>query len=299
MVAAAESTVQRFAQLWRLDEHAQRTQSLVMIQTFYPYNVYADESGQERFGRRVFGVASYVATFDRWLQLEERWREILAKFEVPLDGKPEHTEPFFHMTDFIARKKQFDNGWLDAKRDEFIELLTMTASEHTVAGVACCVDEEEYRRVLPADIQAQFREPYFFCVWGILSSLAGMEDRWPITLPKPLWFLFDRKKKAVQHAASVFYTTKTLRANNVLESMGFGETWKTPQLQAADLLTYETVRRSLEERHDPSTPLRKSFQRLSRKKNLFVIHMNEDRLNRYVELARDADRKATSGDDEE
>ena len=299
MLPAAESTVARFAQLWRLNEHAQRIQTLVIIQKFYPYNVFADESRQTRFDLPIFGVAAYVATFDRWLQLEERWREILRKFEVPLDGKPEHTEPFFHMTDFIARKKQFENDWPDSKRDEFVELLTLTASEHTVAGVACCVNEEEYRRVMPADIQAHFREPYFFCVWGVLSSLAGMEDRWPITLPTPLWFLFDQKKKAVELASRVFYTTKTLRANNVLESMGFGEMWKTPQLQAADLLTYEAVRRSAEERHDPSAPRRRSFETLSRKGNLFVIHMNEDRLKRYVELARDAEKAATSGDNEE
>jgi hypothetical protein len=297
----AENTVIRFAQLWRLDEYAQRTQSLVMtIERFYPYNVFADESEQAKYGRTIFGVAAYVATFDRWLQLEERWREIIHKFKVPLDGNPEHTEPFFHMTDFIARKKQFDNDWPDTKRDEFMELLTRTASDHTIAGVACCVDVEEYKRVLPPDVQQAFREPYYFCVWGVLSSLAGIEQRRSVAIPTPLWFLFDRKKKAVKHASSIFYTTKTLRAkkgNTVLGDMGFGEMWRTPQLQAVDLLTYEAVRRSAEERDDPSRKHRRSLAALGRRKNLYFMHMNEALLKRYVELAREAEKDARQEED--
>lgn len=293
-----DSTVARLAGLWGLNQQAKGEHLLaVAVDVFYPYNAFADESQQKRDGRTMFGVAAYVASFDRWIELEDRWREILHKFKVPLDGNPDHTEPFFHMTDFIARKKQFANDWPDQKRDEFMELLTMTASEHTVVGVSCSVDEDEYRRVLPADAQAAFREPYFFCVWGVLSALSGMESRFQITLPnKPLWFLFDRKKKAVQLASSVFYTTKTLRANNVLGDMGFGEMWRTPQLQAADLLTYEAVRRALAERHDASAPLRKSLQRLGRRGNLYLIQLDEEQLNRYVELVREYNRTNPDAD---
>lgn len=270
-----------------------------MIERFYPYNAFVDESRQERFGSSVFGVAAYVATFDRWLELEQRWREILHNFGVPLDGKPEHTEPFFHMTTFIARQKQFNNDWSDAKRDDFMELLTTTAAEHTVTGVTCCVDEAEYKRTLPTDIRSEFREPYFFCVWGVLSALAGLETRFHIVLPdEPLWFLFDRREKAVELASRIFYTAKRLRANQVFGEMGFGEMWKTPQLQAADLLTYEAVRRSLEERHNPTIPLRKSLQVLGRKKNLYFVHFDEERLKRYVELVREADRLQGNQDED-
>lgn len=299
MLPAAESTVMRFAQLWGISEGEFAIRSLAMVEIYYPYNAFVDESRQSRFGPAIYGVAAFVATFDRWLELEQRWREILHKFEVPLDGKPDHTEPFFHMTDFIARQKQFANDWSNDKRNEFIELLSRTAADHTVVGVACCVNEEEYQRVLPADIQEQFKKPHFFCIWGVLSSLAGLESRWSIALPTPLWFLFDRKKKSVEHAARVFYTTKQLRANAVLGEMGFGSMWNTPQLQATDLLVYEAVRRSAEERHDATLKARPPLQQLSRKGNLFIIHMDEERLSRYVELAREAEKVAMGGDDDQ
>jgi hypothetical protein len=108
--------------------------------------------------------------------------------------------------------------------------------------------------------------------------------------------MFDRKQKAVGLGSTIFSTTKNLRANQVLGQMTFGEMWNTPQLQATDLLTYEAVRRSLEERHDPSTPIRRSLQRLGRKGNLYLIHLDEERLRRYLQLVRDAEQKVTLSD---
>lgn len=291
----ADSAVSRLAGLWGLDEKAQREQLLAVIDVIYPYNAFVDES----YGSPVAGVAAYVSGFDRWLKLEEEWRGILAKFEVPLDGKPEHLEPFFHTTDFIARKKQFENAWQDAKRDELMARLTTTASEHTVLGVGCCVNQQEYQRGLPDDIRGNWREPYFFCIWGVLGILLGLEDRYPVTLPKPLWFLFDQRKKSVKFAAEIFYTVKRLRdKTGTFGSMGFGEMWNTPQLQAADLLVYETTRSNLERAHNPSVDMRKSLKTLGRKKNLLLIDINEERLQRYVKFVRQAERAESASDDD-
>ena len=292
----AESTVARFAGLWGLDEDAQRRQSLAVIEVAYPYNVFVDESAQNRYGGKVMAVTAYVGAFDRWLALEYEWRAILERFEVPLDGKPEHTQPFFHMTDFIARQKQFKNAWPDAKRDEFIERLTMTTSEYTILGVGCCVVEEEFRQ-LPDDVQNEWREPYYFCIWGILSLLLGVETHYPITIPRPLWFLFDRRKKAVQFAASIFYQVKATKdPTGILGEMGFGEMWKTPQLQAADLLVYETARYKLERDYNLSPSMRKSFEKLKRKNRLLIVYLNREYLDKYVQFVRRAQATEESAD---
>jgi len=146
-----------------------------VIETFHRYNAFIDESMQERHGLKVTSVGAYVGTFDRWLKFEEEWYGILKSFEIPLDGKPEHTLPFFHMTDFLARQKQFANDWSDNRRDQFMERLTMTISEHTIVGVSVSVNDAEFERVLPPDAHGFWREPYFFCVWGALQSLSIME----------------------------------------------------------------------------------------------------------------------------
>ena len=276
---------------------AVRTQSLAVIEVVHPYNAFVDESMQSRYGSTVTAVTAYVGAFDRWLALEDEWRGVLRRFEVPLDGKPEHTEPFFHMTDFIARERQFKNDWPNTKRDEFIERLTMTASEYTTLGVGCCVVDDEFRQ-LPKDVQNEWREPYYFCTWGILSLLLGVEQYYPITIPRPLWFLFDRRKKAVELAASIFYHVKATKdPTNMLGEMGFGEMWKTPQLQAADLLVYETARHKLERDYNLSPSMRKSFERLKRKNRLLIVYLNREYLDKYVQFVRRAQAiEQSSGD---
>jgi hypothetical protein len=101
----------------------------VTIKTSYPYNAFVDESVQERYGLKITGVAAYVATLENWLRLEGEWMRILRKFGMPLDGKEGHDQPFWHTTDFGARRKQFENDWPHEKRDALMERLTMTASE--------------------------------------------------------------------------------------------------------------------------------------------------------------------------
>ena len=293
-MSSLESTVTRLATLWGLSEYAQSRQALAVIEVCYPYNAYVDESIQERHGTKVISVAAYVAAFDRWLEFESEWKGILRKYEVPLDGNPEHTEAFFHTTDFIARQKQFKNDWPDRKRDEFIERLAVTASEYPILGVATCINEEQYARALPEDIRGRWREPYFFCVWGVLGMLSLIEKKFAVALPKPVWVLFDRRQKAVQFAAQIFHAVKDLsEQKNVFGEMGFGEMWRTPQLQAADLLVYAAARNRAERDHDAEAATYKPLQTLSRNKKLLIIHVEEDPLREYVKFVRRAEQAET------
>jgi len=60
MLAAVERPVARFALLWGLGEAAQRSQVLAVVETYYGYNAFVDESMQERYGINTTGVAAYV-----------------------------------------------------------------------------------------------------------------------------------------------------------------------------------------------------------------------------------------------
>ncbi|MGH7837829.1 MAG: hypothetical protein ACREQC_08400 [Candidatus Binataceae bacterium] len=55
---------------------------MAVIETFYPYNAFVDESRQDRLGSAmypaVFGVAAYVAAFDR---LMTRYVELVREAE--------------------------------------------------------------------------------------------------------------------------------------------------------------------------------------------------------------------------
>src|SRR5260370_3100987 len=93
--------------LWGLSESGQREQILAVVEVYYPYNCFVDESIQERYGVKATGVSAYLATFDNWMKFEEEWRGILDHYKIPLDGKEGHHQRFMHVTDFIARRRQF------------------------------------------------------------------------------------------------------------------------------------------------------------------------------------------------
>jgi hypothetical protein len=77
-----------FPMLWGLNQKYQRSQVLAVIETYYRYNAFVDESMQERHGIRATSVAAYVATFDRWLKFEEEWYSMLNSFQVSIRRQP-------------------------------------------------------------------------------------------------------------------------------------------------------------------------------------------------------------------
>jgi len=231
--------------LWGLSKSDQREQVSAVIEVYYPYNAFADESIQDRHGIKATGVAAYLATFDNWLKCEEEWRGILRHYKVPLDGKKGHDEPFMHMTDFVAGKKQFHNDWPNAKRDAFMERLTMTISEHTILGVSVSVIDQDFQQALDSSALGFWREPYFFCLWGAITTFMGLDERYEgMALPYPLWFLLGDRQKAREFGARIFHSVRILNGHpERFGSVGFGDAWRTPQIQAADILAYEGVRR--------------------------------------------------------
>lgn len=261
---------------------------MALVETYYPYNCFVDESIQERHGIKATGVSAYLAPFERWMKFEEEWHGILRHFKVPPDGKDGHNQPFMHMTDFLARKEQFRNDWGVEKRNDFMERVTMTISEHTVVGVSVSVIDSQFERILPSDAQGFWREPYFFCLWGVLTTLMGMEEHYEgMVLPSPFWFLFDPKPKAQRFAGALFSAVKVLnKTPEKFGQMGFGEMWRTPEIQAADILAYESVRRRCDREQNPKSAIRKSLQTLVRKQRVLLIEMEEANLARYVEFVR-------------
>jgi hypothetical protein len=90
------------AELWMLDAEARRRCALMAIEVITPHNVFIDESVQNRYGQEFIGVSAYIATFESWIGIEKLWNTVLEDFRVPI--LPNTEFPFFHMTDFIARK---------------------------------------------------------------------------------------------------------------------------------------------------------------------------------------------------
>lgn len=247
-----------------------------------PFNVFIDESVQNRHGQDALAVTGYVASFEQWIELEKQWTKILAHYKIP--GP-------FHMTDFIARKDKFANDWPDEKRNKFIGRLAETAEQYTIAGIGCCILRSDYEAGLPPDLVARWGDPYFFLTFSFLSVLLGAPKRYPLPFPKPLYCLFDRKKGFVEGASRVFYSMKDAKhdPNGMLGDMAFGAKDDYIPLQAADLLVYATARQMVESEHTPEGKMFKTLEVLNRRRHLHIPFLNARHFKLYAEHVREAD----------
>lgn len=260
----------------------------MVIEVVRPYNVYVDESIQyekpDGTGRLLYAVTAYVATFDRWIELEQRWQEILCNFESPP----------FHFMDFMSRKGEFQGlDWSNDKRNSYMELLCATAAEHTIAGVGCAVFQDDYEHALPDDLRALWTDPYYFCIYGTLSLIEGMQRQVGIILPRPLCFLFEEKRGFAGAALRMFTEFKEILEQTNSPNAGlfgyaaFGPKRQFTPLQAADLLVGVINRRFREMVFKLPYKMQKPLDRLNRKGNLLISLPDKERLQQYVQFLRD------------
>jgi len=122
----------------------------------------------------------------------------------------------------------------------------------------------------------------------MLSIIAGAESRLKITLPKPLYFLFEEKKKFAGAALKLFSEFK--ERNNQTGIFGdaeFGAKAKYKPLQVADLLVGVINRRFKEMVFRLPYKMQKPLDRLNRKGNIHVAFPHEELLKLYVKFLRE------------
>jgi hypothetical protein len=206
----------------------ERRSRLIML--YQAHNAFFDESGTHD-GSDIITVGGLISSYDGWSRWEIEHQRILKAFGINV----------FHFSKFMARKGEFNNDWSDEKRNEFMERLCTTVSDNIVVGLATSVFREDYERYVPDWLRRQVRHPYYFglftCFWQIVT-MPQVTKR--VTLPKPVEFLFDRKRHYEGFASSIFYSIKDqfekLEWSHPIGDMGFGAKDKDIPLQAADLL---------------------------------------------------------------
>lgn len=265
------------------ESYAERT--LVAIKTDSritpPFNVYIDDSTQHRYGKKIVGIGAYIGTVESWARFEGDWHGVLRRGPFP----------YFHTTDFLARKTPFRNGWSDHQRNEFMERVTTTVSEYPTLGINAAIVCDEYEAVFPPDVQHGWRDPRLFAFFSLLAMLHGMitdkESR--LSLPKPLYFLIERQRGFVGNAMELFLAVKAKFDTTGLFSADLqqGDDQTYPALQAADVLVYEAVRKLVENERDPESEMRKPFEILRRKQNIVPMELRGDLLRQYVEFLRE------------
>lgn len=272
-----KTSAQRLAELFMIAPSERRWRSLMIAEV---HNGFFDESGTHD-GSEVVSVAGLVSTYEGWERWELDWRRILASRRINV----------FHFTDFMARKREFDNDWSDPERDHFMSRLCRAISDNIAVGISCSVFREEYDACLPLELRQQIRHPYYFGLYMTFLML----QRWdllytPLAVPAPLRLLFDRKKGYEGFASAIYYSLLDKFEEwgwdaSKIGDLAFGSKEADIPLQAADLLVGVTRRHFLRCRRrdlSPQHEFEKSLLALGESRRLAVLNAGPEELKDFA-----------------
>jgi hypothetical protein len=253
------------------------------IEVFHEASAYIDESirTDRETQQWLCCVTAYIASFDSWIEAEREWQGVLDSFGVSES----------HLTDFLARKKEFKNDWPDAKRNLFMERLCTIASQRPLLGIGVAINQSDWEGGLSKSLRDEWKHPYYFCIYGMLSLIRTKVLRDSAnSLPLPLFFLFDNKPKFEGAARELYseYRTAMDPKGDIFGGIDFGSRKKYKPLQIADLLVglinrrFEEMTRAV----DPELSKIKKPLDLLFKKEIAISFPTAELLREFPDFAR-------------
>jgi len=216
-------------------------------------DAYLDESGVHD-GAAICVIAGYFGSKRPLKLLEKRWRQALARYDVPMDK--------FHARDLVSNPPSgFFRKWTKAQRDDFVKWLGKTIVS---CNGACPISAgivvadfnsftlEQRRLITGATIKhgklittGSPNKPYFSpFIWCIRRLACYAPEGGKVH------FFFGLNRPFADYAKSLLKETKEIPLDiNCKERLGdfaFPLAKDTPQLQAADLLVHLTYQFMLE-----------------------------------------------------
>jgi hypothetical protein len=212
-----------------------------------PYTAYFDASGKK--DQAVVTVCGFVSDSKKWTKFDAEWKSILAGESLE----------YFHMTDFVAKKKPFDE-LADApeRRDTFFQSLVHTATKRTNKSFAVMVPMDQYLKANKSYLLDEyFGGPYAFAGVGCMNKLNNWAKRNRVKQLEVLFEDGDEGKGALEKfIKKVFGLTPLFKPKRDL----------TP-FEAADLVAWECARfvKSAQAGLGEYTKIRKSFLEFDRR----------------------------------
>jgi hypothetical protein len=200
-------------------------------------------------------VGGYIASVHQWGQWEAEWRLTLADFEVP----------YFHMKEFIARKKAYSATKWESEdyRREFLSRLVDITKAWTIASFASVIKNSTYTMANNFFELEDHMNPYVICARDC-AQRSQMFIRQHLNSEQPIMFVFERGDLGAGMLTELMIQTD-------LPSPVFKRPRPDPakdiddppaiQLQASDLVAWE-VRRGRKD-WESKGELRKSAESLA------------------------------------
>jgi hypothetical protein len=248
-------------------------------------DAYLDETGIHDGAPMCF-ISGFFGRREEWKKVDDSWRLVLDKYNVPLDK--------FHALEVVKRRKLFMN-WEGQAHSQFMNELAGAVTEFSVYPVSFGIVNDDFysfsenqRRFLTGmEVTPNGRfegtgnpnKPYFTPFMHIVRQVASYA---PASRHAHFFFGLDRPFHG--YAQEIFNILKSSpNRNNFRDRLGdlsAPNAKETPQLQAADFLTYLTYDHARDclkagDWHLRAVPALESLVRKARSLNDLVYYNNE------------------------
>lgn len=243
--------------------------------------VYVDESGTDD-GSPVMCLAGHVYTSDGAKAMASAWREVLQEYNLP----------FFHMVDCAHGVDPFDK----LTRQECIDVATKMIAlirGHSEYGFATSVKEQEYKSLVPMELQKAIGSPYTFCIRQCLGLVKNWAKRADFNGKIAYFFESGHDKQGeADRILKEDFKAPVLVQNFHYAAHTFADKKGVLPLQAADLLAWQWFTQCKRPSH---LPMRKDLEALIRPQDMvidysaeMIIGLSEFLYARAAERARQA-----------
>jgi len=199
------------------------------------FAIYFDESGTHDKSKAVV-VAGYIATVDQWAEFEREWWDMLKAENISM----------FHRTDLECFLNEFSeqNGWNPTRRERMVKRAQGIIKRRVNAGVSSGVIKRTYDEIITGEARQHYgRHYYTFAVSDCLKQVAEwVKDYRRAELIQYVFECGAEGQAEVNEAFREIYEDTDLRERYHLEGWSFADKRNVVQLQAADLLAYESFK---------------------------------------------------------
>ncbi len=233
---------------------------------------YFDESHASEREAGAFSVAGFVSTAEHWEALTYEWALILCEYRIKE----------FKSADCASRLDAFE-GWPTEKQIACVCALLSVLERSVLIGVFSTVLAKDFKEIVEPALAADsaLRDPYLFCWQGCLAQVRNAAAP---PQGEKIRFHIDDGDIARGKALELFYSFRHAQG---LDDQWGGVTAESSKdfapLQAADVLAYETYKRTDTLAYGPARRIRPSTERLRATKRLYGAWWDAKTLQAFVE----------------
>jgi len=248
------------------------------------FTVYLDESGIHRDSQDVV-IAGYIATNEQWISFETEWKQALSEFGIP----------FFHMSDYAARKSHYKT-WKNSERETRYERLTNIIKANTTYSVGITISRIDYAAAMGAIAPTMASGLYGYIVNTLVLSvyLALRSIGYP---DAQIAYVLDRHKGS--GAIFSLLTELGVALDNAAHENGKDsnlvgflsvtaeDSKRFVPLQAADILAYQLYRAGSNYHRVPNVPRASKHFDMLKTKNRFWMRFDEAEIRHSMSKSMD------------